>query len=103
MSLSALFEILFMSAVICKQRFLYENETVQYLQNYIYIKTLIIAILKSRNKILQTSWKTTTLTKVVHTFLMSRSIFSYFLRLNCYNFHTAWAKPIEQRFLETAF
>ena len=31
-----LFEILLMSAVICKQRFLHENEIVQYLQNYKY-------------------------------------------------------------------
>ena len=36
MSASELFEILLMSAVICKQRFLHENEIVQYLQNYKY-------------------------------------------------------------------
>ena len=29
-----LFGILLMSAVICKQRFLHKNETVQYLQSY---------------------------------------------------------------------
>ena len=33
MSLWALFKILLMSAVICEQRFLHENEIVQYLQN----------------------------------------------------------------------
>ena len=31
-----LFWILLMSAVICKQRFLHKNETVQYFQNYKY-------------------------------------------------------------------
>ena len=31
-----IFEILLTSAVICKQRVLHENETVQYLQNYKY-------------------------------------------------------------------
>ena len=31
-----LFEMLLTSAVICKQRYLHENEIVQYLQNYIY-------------------------------------------------------------------
>ena len=34
MSPQALFEILLTTVVICKQRFLHENEIVQYLQNY---------------------------------------------------------------------
>ena len=41
--------------------------------------------------------------KTAHTFFTGRSIFSYFLRLNCYNFLTALTKSIELHFLEIAF
>ena len=38
--------------------------------------------------------------KTAHTFFAFRSILSYFLRLNCYNFRTALTKSIKQQFLK---
>ena len=38
--------------------------------------------------------------KTAHTFFTDRSIFSYFLCLNYYNFHTALKNSIELRFIE---
>ena len=76
-----------MSAVICKQRVLHKNEIVKYLQN-----------LKNQDanqdhfiKPLQASTKPMKIDcpTIAHTFFMGRSILSYFLCLNCYNFQTA--------------
>ena len=57
-------------------------------------KTLIKTISESPKKRLQTPWKAH---RTVHTFFTGRSIFSYFLRLNCLNcsFRTALTKYIE--------
>ena len=40
--------------------------------------------------------------KTAYTFLKDRSIFSYFLRLNCYNFRTALTKSNKPHFLKIA-
>ena len=53
MSPRALFEILFTSAIICKQRFFHENEIVQHLKNYKYIDIKLsksVYIAKSRQR-----------------------------------------------------
>ena len=95
-----LFGILFTSAVICKQKFLHENEIVQDLQNYKYENVNQSHFRKplqvSTNGI-KNNFPTTT-----HTFFTSRSILSYFLRLNCYNFHAAMTKSIKLHFLKIA-
>ena len=41
--------------------------------------------------------------KTAHTFCNGSSIFTYFLRLNWYNFSTALTKSIKLYFLEIAF
>ena len=95
-----LFGILLTSAVICKQKFLHENEIVQYLQNYKYENVNQSHFRKplqvSTNGI-KNNFPTTT-----HTFFTSRSILSYFLRLNCYNFRDAMTKSVKLHFLKIA-
>ena len=95
-----LFGILLTSAVICKQKFLHENEIVQYLQNYKYKNVNQSHFRKplqvSTNGI-KNNFPTTT-----HTFFTSRSILSYFLRLNCFNFRAAMTKSIKLHFLKIA-
>ena len=58
-------------------------------------KKLIKAISESSNKFLQTPWKKTTLKQPIR---FSRAVFSYFLRLNYYNFHTALTNWIKLHF-----
>ena len=78
MSAWTLFEILLTSAIVCKQKLLYENEIVQYLQHK-NTKTLIRAILESPYKLLQTPQKIATLGQSTY-FFMGRLIFTYFIR-----------------------
>ena len=96
MSAWALSEILLTSAVISKQRFLHEGDIVQYLQNHKYQDVNQ----EHFRKLLQTSTNDmkNDYPKTAHTLFTGRSIFSYFLRLNCYNFLTA--KLIILHFLE---
>ena len=78
MSAWTLFEILLTSAIVCKQKLLYENEIVQYLQHK-NTKTLIRAILESSYKLLQTPQKIATLGQSTY-FFMGCLIFTYFIR-----------------------
>ena len=78
MSAWTLFEILLTSAIVCKQKLLYENEIVQYLQHK-NTKTLIRATLESPYKLLQTPQKIATLGQSTY-FFMGRLIFTYFIR-----------------------
>ena len=75
----ALFEILITSAIICKQRFLHENEIVQLLKNYKYEDVNH----GHCRKPLQTSTNSmeNDYPKTTHTFSTDHSIFSYFLHL----------------------
>ena len=77
--------ILLWSALICKQRLFHKNEIVQFFKTT-NTKTLIETILKSNYKPLKKPRKTTTLKQPIN--FSCCSIFSYFLRLNCYNFRT---------------
>ena len=95
-----LFEILLTSTVICKQRFLHENEIVQYLHNYKYQdinQGHFRKPLQGSTNGIKNNCPTTT-----HTFFTRRSILSYFLRLNCYNFRPALTKSIKLHFLKIA-
>ena len=89
-----------MPAAICKQRFFNENEIVQYLENYKYQglnQGHFRKPLEASTNGLKNNCPTT-----AHTFFMTRSILSYFLRLNCYNFRTALTKSIKLHFLKIA-
>ena len=93
-----LFEILLTSAVICKQRFLHENEIVQYLQSYKHQnirQSHFRKPLQASTNTIKNSCLTT-----AHTFFMGRSVLSYFSRLNCYHFRTALTKSIKLHFLK---
>ena len=61
----ALFETLLTWVVICKQRFLHENEMCNIFKSR-NTKTLIMYILENLCKLLQTPWKTTTLRQPIH-------------------------------------
>ena len=101
MSPRALFGILLTLAVICKQRFLDKNEIFQYLQNYKYQdvnQDYFRKPLQGSKNVMKTNYP-----KTAHIFFTGRSIFSYFLRLNCYNFCTALTKSVKLHFLEIAF
>ena len=84
MSRWVLFEILLTSAVIGKQRLLHENEIVQYLQNY---KWWDVNQSHSKNSVQDsTSATKRDYHEATHKFFTDQSVFSYRLRLNCYNF-----------------
>ena len=78
-----------MSAVICKRRFLHENEIVQYLQNYKYEEVNQGRFRKTKQA--STNVIKNNYPKTAHTFFTGCSIFSYFFTFNltCYNFRTA--------------
>ena len=86
-----LYEILLMSAVICKQRLLYKNEIVQYDWNY---KLYDFIQNHFRNPLLSVV-KTFTIKKNIYTCtsrtpFRDRSIFSYSKCLNWYSFGLFW-------------
>ena len=90
-------EILITSAVICKQRLLLENEIVQYFQNYKYQDVNQGQFRKpsrASTKAVKNNYP-----KTAHTFFTGRSIFSYFLSLNSYNFQDALTKSVKLHFL----
>ena len=64
-------------------------------------KTLIKAILESLYKFLKIPWKTISLRQPIH-FFTGRSILSYFLRSNCYNFRITLTKWIKLFFFKIA-
>ena len=73
--------------------FLHENEIVQYLQNYKYQdinQGYFRKPLEAFTNAIKNSYP-----KTAHTFFTGRSIFIYFLRLNCYNFLTALTRSIK--------
>ena len=95
-----LFEMLLMSAVICKQRYLRKNEIVQYLQNYKYQDINhghFRKPLQASTNGIKNNCPTTT-----HILFTGCSILSYLLRLNCYNFRTALTKSMKLQFLKIA-
>ena len=84
------FEILIKYVIISKQRYLHENKIVQYLQNNKYQDFNQDRFRKSLQA--STNLMDNNYPKTAHTFFMYRSILSYFLRLNCYNFCIALKK-----------
>ena len=103
MSAWILFIIFLMSAVICKRRFLHENEIVQYLQNYKYKEVNHGRFRKTKQA--STNVIKNNYHKTAHTFFTGCSIFSYFFTFNltCYNFRTALTKSVKLHCLEIAF
>ena len=93
-----LFEILLTSAGIYKQRFLHENKIVQYLQNYKY-QDINQGHFKKPLQASTNGIKNNCLT-TTHAFFTGRSILSYLLRVNCYNFRTALTKSMKLHFLK---
>ena len=87
MSAYTLFEILLTSAVISKQRLLHENEIMQCLQKYEY-QDVNQSHFRKHLEGSTNAGKTTSL-KTADKFFMGRSIFSYFLLSNFYNFCSA--------------
>ena len=77
---------------------MHQNEIVQYIQSYKYqdIKQGNFRnSLQGSTDIIKNDFP-----KTAHTFFAFRSILSYFLGLNCYNFGTALTKSIKLQFLK---
>ena len=100
MLLWILLEILLTSAVIRKQKFLHENEIVKYLHNCKYQDVNQGHLKKPLQA--STNYKKNDYPATTHTFFTIRSILSYFLRLNFYNFRIALAKATKLNFLKMA-
>lgn len=79
---------------------MHENKTVLYLQNCKYQDINRDGFRKPEQ--VSTNTMKNNYPKTAHTFFMDRSIFSYFLCLNYYNFRTALKNSIKLRFIEIA-
>ena len=100
MSRWTLFKVLLTSAVIYKQKIWLENEIVQYLQNYRCKDVHQGNFRKSLDS--STNTMKNDHPNSAHIDFTDRSVCSYIIRLNRYNFCIAFTKSIKLHFLESA-